>query len=153
MGLLLYAVGLYNNKPTAYNDGTTAYNYKPTTHNKYYHIRQLWRSSKWNHLKRNVINQSINQLTNQSGKIVTTILLVVRHFLLDSAALMYFNRKVDNFPNTWYIFFLNIFFLNWLCFIQKEDILPNNQHFFSQYLSLHLMCFKFTLTLLNCRIN
>ena len=36
----------YYNKPTAYNDGTTAYNDKPTTHNKYYHIRQLWRSIK-----------------------------------------------------------------------------------------------------------
>ena len=34
----------YNDKHTAYNDGTTAYNDKPTTHNKYYHIRQLWRS-------------------------------------------------------------------------------------------------------------
>ena len=34
----------YNDKLTAYNGGTTAYNDKPTTHNKYYHIRQLWRS-------------------------------------------------------------------------------------------------------------
>ena len=41
----------YNDKPTAYNDRTTeynnkptAYNDKPTPHNKYYHIRQLWRS-------------------------------------------------------------------------------------------------------------
>ena len=34
----------YNIKPTAYNDETTAYNDKPTTHDKYYHIRQLWRS-------------------------------------------------------------------------------------------------------------
>ena len=28
----------------AYNDGTTAYNDGTTTHNKYYYIRQLWRS-------------------------------------------------------------------------------------------------------------
>ena len=34
----------YNDIPTTYNDGTTAYIDKPTTHNKYYHIRQLWRS-------------------------------------------------------------------------------------------------------------
>ena len=34
----------YNDRTTAYNNKPTAFNDKPTTHNKYYHIRQLWRS-------------------------------------------------------------------------------------------------------------
>ena len=56
----------YNNKPTAYIDGTTSYNDKPTVYNKYYHIRQLWRSiqyhipfSLWRHSLPNIKNISL----------------------------------------------------------------------------------------------
>ena len=106
--------------------------------------------SKWNHLKRNIINQSTNQSIGLNRQVwwYTSS----RPSLRDSAAPMCFNRIVDNFPNT-YIFFLNIYFLNWLCFIRKADILPNSQHFFSQFLSPHLMCFyKLKNKVVDCKI-